>query len=153
MRRAIIHAALIAAVVLLPATDATAQQAPAMIATAATAPNGPITAAWTAPPHPMPQIPATPGAVAAKFEAPGGEPPNLGGESSEVAEVATGDDGESRAVMAEALFLLPVWHHGFWAMPPGGMTRYIFLSPVPVDPDSTLAADPVMVSSGCSSLP
>ncbi len=150
MRRAIIHAALLAAALLLSPTDGAAQQGPSTIATAA---NGPNTAAWSAPPHPMPQIPARPGAVAASFEAPGGAPATLGGESSEVAEVQKEDGGETPAVMVEDLFLLPVWRYGFWAMPPGGITRYVFQPPVPVDPDSTLAADPAMVSSGCSSPP
>jgi hypothetical protein len=150
VRRAIIHAALLGAVVLFSPIDGAAQQSPAMITAAAKAPN---TAGWTARARQIPQIPTRPGVIVPKIEAPGGAPSTVGGERPGVAEVKMEDDGGIQAVIDEDLFLLPVWHRGFWAMPPGGITRYLLQPPAPVDPDRTLAADLVMVNSGCSSLP
>ena len=144
MRRAIIYAALLAAVVLFSPTDGAAQQSPAMIAAAAKAPN---TEGWTARAHQIPQIPTRPGVIVPTIEAPGEAPSTVGVKRPGVAEVEKEDDGEIQAVIDEDAFLLPVWHRGFWAMPPGGMTRFLLQPPVPINPDKTLAADPVMVNS------
>jgi hypothetical protein len=68
------------------------------------------------------------------------EAPSIaGGEKPEGAEVGNDDDGEFQAVIGEDTFLLPVWRHSFWAMPPGGITRWLIRPPVPINPDSTLA--------------
>ena len=45
-------------------------------------------------------------------------------------------------------FLRPVWHRGFWVMPPGGLTRYLIPSRVFINPDVTLAPGPGTVNSG-----
>lgn len=47
-------------------------------------------------------------------------------------------DVESAATDA---FLLPVWNHVFWGMPPGGLTRYLLLPPQIVDPDEATSSD------------
>ncbi len=46
------------------------------------------------------------------------------------------DESETAPVETDAdEFLLPVWNPGFWAMPPGGLTRYLIPSRTFVDPD------------------
>ncbi len=140
MRRAIIYAALLAAVVLFSPTDGAAQQSPAMIAAAAKAPN---TEGWTARALQIPQIPTRPGVIVPTIEAPGEVPPTVGTERPGEAEVKKEDNRDIQAAIDEDAFLLPVWHRGFWAMPPGGMTRYLLQPPVPINPESTLA-DPVI---------
>jgi hypothetical protein len=150
VRRAIIHAALLAAVVLFSPTDGAAQQSPAMIAAAAKAPN---TGSWTARAQRIPQIPTRPGVMFPTIEAHGQAPSTVGEEMPGVAEVKTEDDRDVRAATDENAFLLPVWHYGFWAMPPGGLTRFLWQPQDPINPESTLAADPVIVNSDCPSLP
>lgn len=59
----------------------------------------------------------------------------------EIDVTVTVDFDRSEATMVEAeqgAFLLPVWNPGFWAMPPGGMTRFLIPSRTFVNPDQTL---------------
>ncbi len=56
----------------------------------------------------------------------------------EVAITVTAEPDKSDATPVEAdrsAFLLPTWSPGFWAMPPGGLTRYLFPSRQFVNPD------------------
>lgn len=141
MRRAIIHAVLFAVVVLFSATDGAAQQRPTM-STAAARPHN--AKSWTARAGQIPQMPKRPGVIVPTVEAPGEAPSTFGAERPKVAEVEKVDDGEIHVENDEDAFLLPVVHRGFWAMPPGGMTRFLWQPPAPINPTTTLAADPVM---------
>jgi hypothetical protein len=75
-----------------------------------------------------------------KTEVPGKAPTTRGAERPEGAKIATVDHGQRQTVIDEDTFLVPVWHHSFWAMPPGGFTRWLIRRPVPINPHSTLAA-------------
>jgi len=73
------------------------------------------------------------------------EPLTLGGHAGEppgeIAITVTADkDGcdSTQAEVDEGAFLLPVWHPGFWVMPPGGLTRYLFPPRGFINPDQTL---------------
>lgn len=50
-----------------------------------------------------------------------------------------GLDVNAQAESGEDAFLLAVLHPGFWAMPPGGFTRFLIQPPIPIDPDLTFA--------------
>jgi len=54
--------------------------------------------------------------------------------------VNTEDDSceKTETALDTGAFLLPVRHHGFWAMPPGGLTRYIWAPPGFINPDQIL---------------
>lgn len=65
--------------------------------------------------------------------------------SGEIAPAVTTEPETSDETPVEAdqgAFLLPVWSPGFWAMPPGGLTRYLFPSRDFVNPDETLVGTP-----------
>jgi hypothetical protein len=73
------------------------------------------------------------------------ELPRIGGQTvdslDEIAITVTVDSDKSDVTPVKAdqcAFLLPVWSPGFWAMPPGGLTRYLFPSRNFVNPDQTL---------------
>jgi hypothetical protein len=63
------------------------------------------------------------------------------GSVGEITENVVGESAESETVQGgveQSAFLLPIWHPGFWAMPPGGMTRFLIPSRTFVNPDETL---------------
>ena len=80
------------------------------------------------------------------------EPPRIGGPTvdsfDEIAITVTANAEESDVTSVEldqGAFLLPIWSPGFWAMPPGGLTRYLFPSRSFVNPDQTLMGAPLSV--------
>jgi hypothetical protein len=150
MRRAIIYAALLAEVVLLSPTDGNAQRSPPLIAAAAKPPK---VEGWTVRAHQLPQVPTRPGVIVSEIGAPGEAPSTVGEDIPKVAEVTKEDDHDIQALINEDGFLLPVWYRGFWAMPPGGMTRFLRQPPHPINPDTKLVAHPMILILGCPSLP
>jgi hypothetical protein len=81
--------------------------------------------------------------------------PRIGGPTvdslDEIAITVTANTKKSDVTPVKAdhsAFLLPVWHPGIWAMPPGGLTRYLIPSQSFVNPDQTLSPGPVIVNSG-----
>lgn len=148
MRRAIMYAALLAAALLCSSTNAVAQQSPVMVAAVTRAPN---TEVWTHAGRHFPQTPIRRGMNVPKNEVPARAPSTLGVEMPEGAEMGKDDDGKLQTVIDEETFLLPVRHHSLWAMPPGGLTRWLIQPPVPIDPHSTVAAPgPVTRDDGVS---
>jgi hypothetical protein len=136
------YAALVAATVVFSSVNAFAQQLPPMIASAA---GAPLADGWSERAPRVSRAPARPVVVVPTEEALGKVPPTIGVEKREGAEVKKEVDCGIHDVIGEDTFLLAVRHHGFWAMPPGGFTRYLIGRPIPINPDSTLA-DPLVAS-------
>lgn len=92
------------------------------------------------PARPLNTQPAMKGGQSAPVDPP--VPVGHGVESfGEIAIDVSADSDKSDATPMEAdqdAFLLPVWSPGFWAMPPGGLTRYLFPPRAFVDPDQIL---------------
>lgn len=139
VKRPIIHSALLVAVVSLFPTSAGAQQRPAVNPAAASSPN---TIRQTVVVRHSPEMMKEPGIVIPWAGSPGLGPLHFAPEWSERTAAARKEDGDAVEVKGDEAFLLPVWHFGFWAMPPGGLTRFLISPPTPVDIEDRLAPDP-----------
>ena len=137
MRMAVRYAVLLTAVVLFSSIDAVAQQSPGMIATAAGLPS---IDRWNDAARPIPETPVRRIVNVPNELAPDEAPPSFGVDEQPGSEAEQEFDGDSQAANDEDSFLLAVLHRGFWAMPPGGFTRILIQPPVPINPDSTVAA-------------
>lgn len=80
---------------------------------------------------------AKPGVAVAKFELPDDSPSKDYVELPTHSGIKQAGEEHLKGTIDEDALLLPVLHYGFWAMPPGGMTRYLISPPVPVDPETT----------------
>ena len=148
----IVCASLIASATLFPPQIIAGEEPAGMIVPTSHSPN---TIGWTtrtydkpltsAPGQPpvitSPERPPRVGIKAIRDTTVPAEPPQIDGR--ERAQVET-DMGE---------FLLPVWDRGFWLMPPGGMTRWLIIPRGFINPDQTLANDPVDMDSACRECP
>jgi len=84
----------------------------------------------------------------AEPEPPGDHPADVPGETA-VALTIESDGCEMTPADVDAdAYLLPVLHPGHWAMPPGGLTRFLLPSRALINVDQTLASGPVVVNSG-----
>jgi hypothetical protein len=133
MKQVIVYAALLTLAVSFSPIEARAQQPPAEIASIAKSPG---TEVWTDRGRPYPEIPVRRCAHAPTVEVPDEAPAVIGGEHPGVAAIEN-DDGNEVQPVVEDTFLLPVLHRGFWAMPPGGFTRFLIQPPIPINPDAT----------------
>jgi len=104
-----------------------------MIVPAAESPN---TVGRTTRTHDNPSIPTMPGVNVPSLEAPGQAPAKA---SPERPRNADADEGA---------FLLPTWDRGFWAMPPGGLTRNLIMPRGFINPDETIAPGSLRANSG-----
>jgi len=141
----IIQSALLVALMSLFPTSGGAQQPPVVSPAAATSPN---TVGQTIRVRHSPQIRMVPGMVVPRVESVGEGPPDGAPERPDSTAAAKRETGDAVAVNGEDAFLRPVWQYGFWAMPPGGMTRFLITPPIPVDLEDTLAPDPVTENTG-----
>ena len=145
MRGIIRYSALLAAVALSFPEFGFAEQPPRMVAAAVGAPK---TVAWTSRAPDIPRMPASPGAMIPKIGPRGDVPGDRRVERPESFEVKKAGGVTAGAVVDETAFLLPTWDRGFWVMPPGGLTRFLIPARGFINPEETLAADPVIVESG-----
>ena len=145
MRRPYGYAALLIAATLLSPEFGFAEQPQEMVAASA-GPQGAVV--WAAGAPDFPRMPKRPGVVAPSSEARGEAPRDLGVERSGSSEIKKEDDSPTGAAVGEAAFLLPIWDRGFWLMPPGGLMRFLIPARGFINPEETLAADPVIVDSG-----
>jgi len=104
-----------------------------MIVPATESPN---TVGRTTRAHGNPSIPTKPGVIVPSFETPGQPAAKASPERPRNAEA---DEGA---------FLLPTWDRGFWAMPPGGLTRNLIPPRGFINPDETIAPGSLRANSG-----
>ena len=139
------YAALLAAVALLSPESGFAEQPPRVVAAAVGAPGIVV---WTARAPDIPRVPARPGVMVPTIEARGEAPRDVSVERPGSSEIKQEDDVDNQAVVDEGAFLRPTWDRGFWLMPPGGLTRFLIPARGFINPEATLATDPVIVNSG-----
>ncbi|MCW8985327.1 MAG: hypothetical protein OQK55_08290 [Thermoanaerobaculales bacterium] len=137
-------APLAAAALFLPEYGFT-EQPQARVAADARAPKA---AVWTARAPDIARMRSRPGVMVPMVEAGGEAPRNVGVERPGTSEIEKEDCGDGQAVVDEGAFLRPTWNRGFWVMPPGGLTRFLLPAPGFINPDETVAGDPVIANSG-----
>lgn len=133
------------AAMLLSVSDGAAHEPPVPMAAVTSAPAASGQMAWEPdglPKHPSPEVMVSRVVVRSEAE------PIISEAHPPATERATEDDGGFEPVIDEDVVLLPIWHYGFWAMPPGGLTRHLLPPRVPIDPDETLASVSVTVKPG-----
>lgn len=134
MKGPIFHAALFTAAAFFYPLGGFAQQPPGMVSAVAKAPH---TEGGAARAHSIQPMPARPGVAVAKIEVPDRSPSKDDVERPPHSGIKQAGEEHLKGKIDEDALLLPVLHYGFWAMPPGGMTRNLISPPVPVDPDDT----------------
>jgi len=145
MRRPYGYAAFLFAATLLYPEFGFAEQPPEMVAASA-GPQGAVV--WAAGAADFPRMPRRPGVVAPPSGARGEARRDLGVEQPGSLEIKKEDDVNIQAVANKSEFLLPIWDRGFWLMPPGGLTRFLIPTRGFINPEETLAPNPVNVKSG-----
>jgi hypothetical protein len=70
----------------------------------------------------------------------GEAPQNVGVERCEGLRIDKENATNVQVVVVGGAFLRPTWDRGFWAMPPGGLTRFLLPAPGFINPEDTLAA-------------
>ena len=123
MNRPIRYVALLAAMTLFLPEHGSAEQPGSEL-------RAPKPLVWTSRAHDIPRIPPKPGMTVPTIE--------VVVKSPESSEVKNEDEVGSQAVVDEDAFLRPTWDPGFWVMPPGGLTRFLWPSPGVINPEETL---------------
>ena len=136
MKRPIRYAALLAAVALSSPLTGFAEQPQRAVAADVRAPG---TVGRTTRIPDVPRMTSRPEMMAPKTEAVGEAPRTVSVERPASVEIKKDDDAEILATVDEGWFLRPTWDRGFWVMPPGGLTRFLWPSPGFINPEETLA--------------
>ena len=84
----------------------------------------------------------------AKPEPPRDHPADSSGETAVALTIESDGCKTNPADVDADAFLLPVLHPGHWAMPPGGLTRFLWRPRTLVNPDQSLPSGPVVANSG-----
>ena len=82
------------------------------------------------------------------IEANGEKPGESSVEQSASSEIENSDVMATEALIDEGALLLPTWDRGFWAMPPGGLTRFLIPPRGFINPEQNLPPGPSGVNSG-----
>jgi hypothetical protein len=144
MNGPVICAALLGALAFLPTTTGFAQQPAGVRATGVHAPTYGRRADGA---YHAPQAPKSLDRRTAETEVSNESRPEGTVKKPERSSVEREIVADIQANIDEEALLLPVVHPAFWAIHPGGITRFLISSPLPIDPEQKLG------SSECQEIP
>ena len=108
----------------------------------------PTAVACTSVPPDMTRMPVARKMRVQTIEANGEKPGESSVEQSASSEIENSDVMATEALIDEGALLLPTWDRGFWAMPPGGLTRFLIPPRDFINPEQNLPPGPSGVNSG-----